>query len=213
MFAQIIIIIIAFFVISLAVIAISMLLITTPTPTPTPIPIPAPQALNTTPTRPTLTWSENIRNNKNFDMFPPCFQNDPSSKSIYGILGRVNQIQRYYNFVDILSILLCLEEIQKKSCTSQGEVKDRLTQILGMGANISDNETLTLVRAFIPIDEKNKCESDKCKLILGAVYLLERQMKVLNNDTTISKEDKSNIKGHLYTFYSTHLPTIYKLCL
>lgn len=204
MFVEIFIIVVFLIVISLLVVGLSLLVISTP-------PAPSNTASNTnTTTNPTkvYSWSENLRGNNNFDKFPPCFQTDSSCKSIYGSLLNLNQVQKYYNMIDILALLLCLE--QKVSQCTTADIKDRLTQVLGMGANVSDKETIRLVKAFIPTIDK--CESDKCKVIIGSIYILEIQMKIMANDTTISQEIKSLIKGHLYTFYTNRLLNIFKNC-
>lgn len=196
MFTNIVIIMVFIIVISLLVVALSLLVISTPNPVQTSTP------------KNSISWSENLRGNKNFEAFPPCFQNDFSSKSIYGIFVNLNQVQKYYDFIDILSLLLCLEA--KSSECKTADVKDRLTQVLGMHANVIDKETITIAKAFIPTIDI--CESDKCKVILGSIYILERQLKIIENDMSISQESKSAIKGHLYNFYTNHLLNIYKTC-
>jgi hypothetical protein len=201
MLIQLILTIFAIIVVSLFVIAVSMIVISSPA-TSTYL---SPSTSQVQPSSaPPILWSENIRGNKNFDLFPPCYQMDTSSKHIYGIISRLQLTQRYFNFLDLLSIMLCIE---MKTCNPI-DIKDRFTQVLGLGGNVDDSDTRTLTMSFIPVNE-----TAPSKFLIGCVYLLERQMKLINSDNDIPKYDKEQIKGHLYTFYSTHLSVIYKACL
>ena len=198
MIGNLIIIFITIIVVSLTVVAVSMLVISTPNKIITTTTPPPSDITNTT------SWSENIRGNKNFDLYPPCYNLDPSSKTIFGIISKLHLVQRYFTLLDVLSIMLCLET---KTC-DKFDIKDRYTQIIGLGANVDDKDIKTLIMSFIPVNETNPS-----KLLIGCVYLIEKQMKLINSDNDVSKIDKEQIKGHIYTFYSTHLSTIYKACL
>lgn len=152
-------------------------------------------------------WSENLRNNKNFENFPPCFDMDASAKSIFGIILRLGLMQRYYNMIDILSIVLCLKYLQNKGCRSS-DIKDRLVQLVGMGGSANDKDSQTKAAAFIPVND-----TLQSKLLVTAVNLLERQMALMRNDSAVSKSDADAISGHLYSFYVNNLPGIYKTCV
>lgn len=154
-----------------------------------------------------LFWSENLRNNKNFEGFPPCYNTDTSAKNVFSILQRLNYVQRYYTLLDIMSILLCLKEEQSRQC-NQRDVKDRLVQVLGMGGNPNDEESKKKAAAFIPVNE-----TLQSKLIVAALDLCERQVKVMRGDASVSKIDADQISGHVYSFYVSNLATIYKACL
>ncbi len=199
MIIELILIIFTIIVVSLSVVAVSMIVISNPSTSPSSTPSPSPS-----PSPPQVSWSENIRGNKNFDLFPPCYQIDSSSKSIFGILSRLHLIERYFNLLDVLSTMLCLET---KTC-NPNDIKDRFTQILGLGANVNDEDTKILTMSFIPVNE-----TAPSKFLIGCVFILERQLKLISSDNDISKIDKEQIRGHLYTFYSTHLSVIYKACL
>lgn len=200
MIGQLILIFFTIIVVTLAVVAVSMIVISTPNKTSSL----TDTGSTPTPTPPPVSWSENIRGNKNYELFPPCYQLDTSSKNIFGILSKLHLVQRYFNLLDVLSVMLCLEA---KTCTTI-DVKDRYTQILGLGANVDDTDVKTLVMSFIPVNETNPS-----KFLVGCVYIIERQLKLINSDNDVSKTDKEQIKGHIYTFYSTHLSVIYKACL
>lgn len=179
---------------------VSTLVITTPSasqPTPSPASVPV---------MPAMYWSENLRGNRNFELFPPCFQRDPYGKNIYGILARYNMVDRYYSLLDIMSLLLCLEEAQTTQCKATN-IKDRMVQLTGMGANPNDEEARKKASAFITVNE-----SDASRLLVGAMHLLERQAKVMIVDKDIARPDIDQITGHLYSFYASHYPTIAKLC-
>lgn len=152
--------------------------------------------------RAVAVWSENLRNNKNYAGFPPCYNTDVSSKTIYGILSRAQLVQRYFNLLDILSVLLCL----KQGCSAQ-DVKDRYVQIVGMGANLNDEDARALVAGFAPLDD-----TMISKLLVGAVHIIGRQLNVLRNDSVLSVEDRDKINGLIYTFYAAHLEDIYAAC-
>lgn len=154
-----------------------------------------------------LYWSENLRNNKNYEGFPPCFNSDASAKTIFGMLQRLNYIQRYYTLIDVLSIILCLRDTQSLRCNIN-DVRDRLVQIVGMGGNASDEESKTKATAFIPIND-----TMQSKLLVAALDLCERQMKVMRADTTVPRGDADKISGHLYSFYVANLSSAYKACL
>lgn len=196
MIGQLILIFFTIIVVVLAVVAVSMIVISTPsTTTATTASQPTPQY---------ISWTENIRGNKNYELFPPCYQLDTSSKNIFGILSKLHLTQRYFNLLDVLSTMLCLEN---KTCTTI-DVKDRYTQITGLGGNVDDKDVKALVMSFIPVNE-----TMPSKFLVGCVYILERQLKLINSDNDITKQDKEQIKGHLYTFYASHLSVIYKTCL
>lgn len=154
-----------------------------------------------------LFYSENLRNNKNFEGFPPCYNMDPSAKNVFGILQRLNYVQRYYTLLDILSVILCLKEDQSRQC-DQRNIKDRLVQVLGMGGNPDDEESKKKAAAFIPINE-----TLQSKFLVAALDLCERQVKVLRGDASVSKGDADQISGHIYSFYVANFATVYKTCL
>lgn len=162
---------------------------------------------DTKPPPPPTFWSENIRGNPNFESFPPCFQKDPHSKNIYSIIARANLVQRYYTLLDTLSLLICLKEEQSRECKSI-QIKDRLTQVLGMGGNPNDEDSKLKAMSFFPVNDNMIS-----KLLVGSIYLTERQLKIIKDDPSLYKTDKEQLTGHLYTFYTTNIPTIYKLCL
>jgi hypothetical protein len=155
--------------------------------------------------RPTA-WSEHIRNMKDYMTFPPCYDIDSNAKKIYAILERNDLIQRYQNILDILSILLCLEKKQADECRPL-DLKDRFTQIIGMGGDTTDKQTREIVAAFIQIDE-----SLKSRFIVGAVNLIEKNMATLLKDRDMTKTDKEQISGYIYSFYAMHLPLIHAKC-
>lgn len=159
------------------------------------------------PPPPQTFWSENIRGNQSFESFPPCFQKDTNSKNIYAIIAKANLVQRYYTLLDILSLLLCLKEEQTKECKSIN-IKDRLTQVLGMGGNPNDEDTKLKALSFFPVNE-----NAISKLLVGCIYLIERQLKIIKDDASLYKTDKEQIVGYIYSFYTTNIPTLYKLCL
>lgn len=152
-------------------------------------------------------WSENLRNNKNFENFPPCFDMDASAKNIFGIILRLNLMQRYYNMIDLLSILLCLRFMQDKACRSS-DIRDRLVQVKGMGGNAEDRDSQNKASAFIPIND-----TLQSKMLVATLNLLERQMALMRNDSAVSKQDADAISGHLYSFYVNNFPAIYKKCM
>lgn len=151
-------------------------------------------------------WTENLRNNKNFDNFPPCFERDPSAKTIFGIILRLNLMQRYYHMIDVLSVLLCLQQLQSRECRT-ADIKDRIVQIIGLGGNADDKASQQTAAAFIPIND-----TIQSKFLVASMDLLEKQMKIMRSDAAVSKADASSISGHLYSFYVTNFPEIYKKC-
>jgi hypothetical protein len=132
---------------------------------------------------------------------------DTSAKNIFGILQRLNYVQRYHALLDIMSILLCLKEEQSRQC-NQREIKDRLVHVVGMGGNPDDEESKKKAGAFIPVNE-----TLQSKFIVAALDLCERQVKVMRGDASVSKIDADQISGHVYSFYVSNLATIYKACL
>lgn len=154
-----------------------------------------------------LYWSENLRNNKNYEGFPPCYNIDSSSKTIFGILQRLNYVQRYYSLLDVMSIILCLRETQSRRCNIN-DIRDRLVQIVGMGGNANDADSKTKAAAFIPVNE-----TMQSKLLVAALDLCERQIKVMRADPTVPKADVDQISGHIYSFYVANLASTYKACI
>lgn len=211
MLTEIFMLLVAFVILVLFVTLVSTLVITTPfgvsssggssttgvSPTP-----PSPPSVTGT----SILWSENIRGFSNYETMPPCFQTDSYSKNIYAILARSHLIQRYYNMLDTISLLLCLEIAQKKECLAQN-VRDRLTQLIGMGGNVDDESARTKASSFIQVND-----TLISKLLVAAIYIIERQMLLVENDTSLTKTDKEQLKGYVYSFYASHISTIYKLC-
>jgi hypothetical protein len=155
-----------------------------------------------------ILWSENLRNNRNYDAYPPCFDLDINSKAIFSLIMGNNKLQKYKTLLDILSIVLCLKKARMNSCGSSLVVKDRLVQLLGMGADVNDATVKTKIQAFIPGDE-----SDLSKLLRGAMYLIDGIINVILNDKDISKTDRENLVGNVYNFYNDNYPFIYRQCL
>jgi hypothetical protein len=151
-------------------------------------------------------WTENLRNNKNFESFPPCFERDSNAKNIFGIMLRLNLMQRYYHMIDVLSVLLCLQQLQAKACRTS-DIKDRMVQIVGLGGNANDKASQEKAAAFIPVND-----TLLSKFLVASIDLLEKQMKIMRSDSAVSKADADSVSGHLYSFYVANFPVIYKTC-
>lgn len=154
-----------------------------------------------------VTWSEIIRGNPSQNGFPPCYTNDNAAKAIYGILKSNNSVQKYYGLLDVLSILLCLEQAQIKQCKDTN-IKDRQVQITGMGGDPDDQDSKEYASTFF----KNS-NTTMHRLLVASVYLIRRQLQIFETDYNINRVDKDQVKGHVYSFLSTHLPQLAKLCV
>jgi hypothetical protein len=201
MLKEIAIVVVAILVLTIFTIFTSIFVVSSPAP-PAPSPSPSPSPSPPTPSPPLLSWSENIRGNQNATGgFPPCYTDDSYAKRIYGIIASMNMTQRYYSLIDLLSILLCANQCDRL------HLKDRMTQIVGMGGNADDNDIKYKAMNYIPVNE-----TLPSRFIVASMYLIERQVKLIENDSSISVENKDLIKGNIYSFYVRNLSSIYKTC-
>lgn len=165
---------------------------------------PLPTSLPSIPNQ--IIWSENIRNNKNVTEFPPCYENDHAAKTIYGIIRQNNSIRKYYTLLDMLSIMLCLEKAQINNCKDTN-ISDRQMQITGLGGDPDDQNIREYASTFFEITNK-----PMSRFLVSTMYLIHRQMQLLESDYNFDNEDKKQLKGQLYSFYTTHLKQMSKLC-
>ena len=86
--------------------------------------------------------------------------------------------------------------------------KDRLTILIGMGANTSDSDSIKLVQTYT----KSRKETTAIKLVVAAVDIIERSVAIIKNDFQIQEEDKKRIRGFVYDFYNDNIDNIIVQC-
>lgn len=155
---------------------------------------------------PPTRYNEHARNMQDYLIFPPCYDIDVNAKRIFAILSKYNYLQKYHDLLDILSTVLCMEKIQYARCIPL-DIQDRYTQVLGMGGDANDKVAREKAASFIPVNE-----TPISKFLVGALHIVDRNMIMLQSDSTISKSDREQVSGNIYSFFATHYPQIYQKC-
>lgn len=197
MLLEIFIIIIALLVTIIFVVIASTLLIQKPKDTS----YLASMATNATP-QPVL-WSENLRNNKSSDDYPPCIELDMNAKRLHTLLIKTKQ---YRSIIDVISIVLCCMKKRMEKCEDV-YVKDRLVQLKGMGADIDDETTKSKAATFIEVND-----SLISQFLVAAMNLLDKMVVVYVNDADIPIYEKEQVTAYMANFYRDRFEFIYKQC-
>lgn len=154
-------------------------------------------------------WAEHIRSNVTVDGFPPCFEQNPPCKSIYGILASYNFLQKYFTFLDILSVMNCQYMNNKGIACNRGYLKDRSVMFTGMGGDPDNEKAITIVRAYSKVDN---LEQPIVKFTIAGVDLIQKEMQKIHDDTDISLQDKNRIQGFITDFYVSNIPGVIQQC-
>lgn len=204
MIIEIIVILLALFITVMTVMLVASLVLQKPTEEQGDIP------RNTTvaATPPPILWSENMRNNTGKNGFPPCYDLDINAKSMHAMIMGKQKLQKYKNLLDVISIVLCVKKARTGCDPNRSdEVKPRLIQLVGMGANVNDASTKSKARAFIPVDESNIS-----KFLVAAMNLIDSMVLTFTSDYEIDKSDREQMLGYVYNFYNDNFSFIYNQC-
>lgn len=167
--------------------------------------VPSPIIITPSPPAPGINWSENLRNNVSNGNLPPCSQTDPFIKNIFTTLSKLNLVQRYFNLLDIMSIILCYEA---DICNSVFD-RERLVQVIGMGGDPQDKDSREYLKAFTTIQ---KTDTMTTRFLVACLNLIQKQTNLIKVDKDITRQDSDAILGHIYSFLVSHIDNIYKLC-
>lgn len=153
-----------------------------------------------------INWTENLRGFTS-SMFPPCYDLSPEVKKIFSILKGYNLEKKYMQLLDVYSMVLCQEtQIRAKAC-SDSFINDRLADLNTLGGDANSQHAIGIVKANTNL-QNNKMG----KFLVMATDLIEKQMKELLNDATISKSDKEQISGFNSLFYRQRYDLMNKRC-
>lgn len=159
-----------------------------------------------TPALSRINWTENLRGYSS-NIFPPCYDLSGELKKVYALLKSYNLEKKYLQLLDVFSIVLCQEtQVRDRDCPDSF-INDRLADLNTMGADANDQTAITIVKANTNLNN-NKIG----KFLVMATNVIEKQMKEIKADPTISSSDKDQIEGFKAFFYRQHYDYINKRC-
>ena len=146
-----------------------------------------------------LRYIENKRLNYNFGKYPPCFNLSFEAQQIFDILVKNGGEEKFKVLFDVYSVLLCQKyHASYKECNPQ-MIQDRINDLQKLLPEYFDQEKLqTKVSKYIKLNN-----SKISKLILFSYFLIEREMKKINDD---------KIKELNHKFYFSVLKELFTLC-
>lgn len=158
------------------------------------------------PTVSRINWTENLRGYSS-NIFPPCFDLSGELKKVYAILKSYNLEKKYFQLLDVFSIILCQDtQVRDRDCPDSF-INDRLADLNTMGGDANDQNAIVIVKANTNLNN-NKIG----KLLVMATSIIEKYMKEIKADTLISSSDKEQIEGFKSFFYRQHYDYINKRC-
>ena len=127
-------------------------------------------------------YSENKRLNLNFGMYPPCFNLSYEAQQIFEILGMKGQKRNFEKLFDVYSILLCQKyHAGYKECNPI-MLKERIDDVQKMiPSNFDQVKYRTRISKYIKLNN-----SKVSKLIFLCFYIIEQEMKKINDEQIIS---------------------------
>lgn len=134
---------------------------------------------------------------------PPCFQGDVHSMNVFKMIVHENKVHETRDLLDTLSVLLCLLQ----DCTPD-RVKGVQVQFTGMGADVNDATAKERTYAFVKLSNSSQLHP----VLIGATYLLTKQLSEIRKTEVLPKDVLRDIEGHVYQFCATHYPTILENC-
>ncbi len=146
-----------------------------------------------------FTYIENKRLNYNFGKYPPCFNLSYEAQQIFDALDMKGEREKYELLFDIYSILLCQKyHASYKECNPQ-MIEDRIKDVQKFLPEYFDQAKIrTKISKYIKLNN-----SKISKLIIMCYYLIEKQMKNINDD---------KIKELNHKFYYSVLKELFTLC-
>ena len=144
-------------------------------------------------------YSENKRLNFNSGIYPPCFNLSYEARRIFDLLDIVGSKDNFQSLFDIYSILLCQRyHAGYKKCSSE-MLAERISDLEKMMPNNVDEEKYKdKVSKYVKLNN-----SKVTRLILLSYYLIEKEMKKINDEEIISLNRK---------FYYTNFKELMVLC-
>jgi hypothetical protein len=134
----------------------------------------------------TFKYSENKRLNFNFGKYPPCFSVSSEVQKIFDLLDMANIKDKFQQLFDIYSILLCQKyHAGYKTCSSE-MLAERIKDLEEMLANnFNPEKYIDKVSKYVKLNN-----SKISRLIIISYYLIEKEMKKINDEEIISLNRK-----------------------
>lgn len=154
-----------------------------------------------------INWSENNRGYSN-SQFPPCYELSPECKKIFSIIKSYNLEKKYMQLFDVYSIVLCQESQTRDKTCLQTFLNDRIADLRGLDADYNAQNAVLIVKA-----NTNLLNNKIGQFLVMATDLIEKSLKELYQDNTISMQDKEQISGYNSSFYRQHYDFINKRCI
>jgi hypothetical protein len=145
------------------------------------------------------TYLEYKRLNYSFGKYPPCFNYSNEVQQIYDYLDMNGVLNEYNELLNVYSILLCQKyHASYKTCDSE-MLNERINELIKIAGTITDKEKyMKRISKYVKLNNSNVS-----KLIFYAFYIIENNIKKINEDQIIILNNR---------FYLNHLSEIQKLC-
>lgn len=140
--------------------------------------------------------------------FPPCFDICGASRKIFMILKDKNLENKYYKLLEGHSLVLCQEvHIKSKEC-NRTMFDERIQDALNLKPSLITKKIVNIVNK-----NTNNIGSYKLhKFLRNITSILEDEMKKINQDTILTKDEKNTILKMNDVFYQVHYPILSKKC-
>jgi len=145
------------------------------------------------------SYTENKRLNYNFGKYPPCFNISFEARDIFDTLDIKAGHEKYFKLFDIYSILLCQKyHASYKECNPK-MIEDRIDDLQKMlPEHFNQRKVRNKISKYIILND-----SKISKLIIIAYYLIEKEMKEIND---------FKIKELNHKFYFAVFKELFILC-
>jgi hypothetical protein len=130
----------------------------------------------------TSSFTENKRLNYNFGKYPPNYNLSFEARQIQDVLDQNGLSKKHHELLDVYSILLSQKyHASYKECNRE-MIQDRIDDVKKMiGKPINMQKYFSKVNKIIKLNDSRISE-----LLVLCYYIIEKHMKVINDDQVIS---------------------------
>jgi hypothetical protein len=155
-------------------------------------------------TKENFYWTEEKRNNKMFEKYPPCYDICGATRLIQDKLESIDKKEKYHKLLDVYSIVLCQEKF-KTSSNAKEMMNQRIKDLENMGAKRKTEFDVERIMNQYPSSDPLVKD-----FLLLATNLIQREIDSLSKDD-IETSLKDSIINLNNVFYQVHYPIVSKI--